>query len=65
MKESVVIFSNSALPTNISKSLIDKLEPKYFVYSKVLNSSSKTLQKAKIDPLSIVDIDKRVNLKET
>ncbi|MEI7463110.1 MAG: hypothetical protein WCK03_01790 [Candidatus Taylorbacteria bacterium] len=65
MKESVVIFSNSALPTNISKSLIDKLEPKYFVYSKILNSSSKTLQKAKIDPLSIVDIDKRVNLKET
>ncbi len=68
-KTDVLIISHSALPTNMSPVLIDKLQPKYLVYSKLLkNKIAKTKisvnKKTITDPLSYIPNKNKLNIKE-
>jgi len=70
----VLIVSHSALPTNISPILMDKLQPKYLIYSKLvkdipaksaITKKTSSLKKKEIkDPLSYVLNENKFNLKE-
>ena len=68
-KTNILIVSHSALPSNISTLLIDKLKPDYLVYSKLLKNNSaqldsSTKKKVIVDPLAYITDDKKFNLKE-
>ncbi|MFA6294852.1 MAG: hypothetical protein WC666_00320 [Candidatus Paceibacterota bacterium] len=70
----ILIVSHSALPVNISPVLMDKLRPKYLIYSKLIrNTSTKSVKDSKTaslkkkeikDPLGYVLDENRFNLKE-
>ncbi len=69
----VLIVSRSALPANIAGQLIEKIKPRYLVYSKsptsrsykqTQASSSSKKKKESIDSLEYIKADQRFNLKE-
>lgn len=70
--ESVLIVSHSASPDSISAVLMRKINPKYLVFSKVIQKSSRkksvsksvSTNKIKSDPLAGILEDKRFNIKQ-
>jgi len=66
-KTDVLVVSQSALPANIAKQLIEVTHPDYLVYSKTVSSKSSikpNIKKPIEDPLQYLKDKNRLNLKE-
>jgi len=64
---SILILSHSALSTNVSTLLVQKLQPDYLIYSKAIRNTtkiSKTEVKPVVDPLAYINRSRRFNVKE-